>query len=137
MGAYKSKNRELKSNLEKVFAYFPSLKERKNLLAQRLSGGEQQMLAIGRALMANPKLLIMDEPSFGLSPILIVRIKRIIQEIKEREGTTIMVTEQNARLALSLGEYCYVVEAGRITLEGETSKLIQDERVKHAYLGIQ
>jgi len=137
LGAYENRNqREVKEGVEKVFTYFPRLKERRSLLAKRLSGGEQQMLAIGRALMARPKLLLMDEPSFGLSPILVMEIERIVEEIKEHEGMTILVMEQNARLALSLGEYCYVMETGSITLEGETSKLIQDERVKHAYLGL-
>jgi branched-chain amino acid transport system ATP-binding protein len=136
MGAYKERSqRKVKANLEKVFTYLPRLRERMHLLAQRLSGGEQQMLAIGRALMASPRLLIMDEPSFGLSPVLVAEIKRIIREIKANERMTILVAEQNARMAFSIGEYCYVLESGSITHEGDTADLLQDERVRDAYLG--
>ncbi len=136
MGAYKERNgRKSKENLERVFTYLPRLRERMHLFAQRLSGGEQQMLAIGRALMANPRLLIMDEPSFGLSPVLVAEIKRIITEIKQRENMTILVAEQNARMAFSIGQYCYVLESGQIAHEGSTAELLQDDRVREAYLG--
>jgi len=138
LGAYKCRDRaEIRKSLELVFAHLPRLEERKSLPAHSLSGGEQQMLAIGRALMAQPRLLILDEPSFGLSPVLVTEVKRIITEIREHTGMTILLAEQNARLALSLGEQCYVMESGSITLEGPTSKLIQDERVKKAYLGME
>lgn len=138
LGAYRCRGQnEIGKRLETVFDYFPRLEERKNLPAHSLSGGEQQMLAIGRALMSQPRLLILDEPSFGLSPVLVAQIKRIITKIRENTGMTILVAEQNARLALSLGEQCYVLESGRITLEGSTSELTQDERVKKAYLGME
>jgi len=138
LGAYKCRDQnEFRKRLEMVFRHLPRLEERKNLPAHSLSGGEQQMLAIGRALMSQPRLLVLDEPSFGLSPVLVTEIKRIITEIREHTGMTIFVAEQNARLALSLGEQCYVLESGRITLEGSTAELAQDERVKKAYLGME
>jgi len=138
LGAYRCPRRnEIEKRLQAVFDYLPRLEERKNLPAHSLSGGEQQMLAIGRALMSQPRLLIMDEPSFGLSPVLVDQIKRIITKIRENTGMTILVAEQNARLALSLGDNCYVLESGRITLEGSTSELAQDERVRKTYLGME
>ncbi len=138
LGAYRCPRRdEINKRLEAVFDYLPRLEERKKLPAHSLSGGEQQMLAIGRALMSQPRLLIMDEPSFGLSPVLVDQIKRIITKIRENTGMTILVAEQNARLALSLGDHCYVLESGRITLQGSTSELAQDERVRKTYLGME
>lgn len=135
LGAYlqKDKNRK-KENLDKIFEIFPVLKERKRQQAGTLSGGEQQMLAIARALMGNPTLLMLDEPSIGLAPIVVHEIGEIAVEINER-GTSILLVEQNARLALSLAQRGYVLESGNLVLEGKGKDLLVDERVKKAYLG--
>jgi branched-chain amino acid transport system ATP-binding protein len=135
MGAYTDKKRSrIEDNLERVFKSFPRLKERRNQVAGTLSGGEQQMLAIGRALMANPNLLLLDEPSMGLAPVLVDEIFSIIGEIN-RAGTTILLVEQNAYKALSIADRAYVLETGRISLSGSAKELMEDERVKKAYLG--
>ncbi len=135
MGAYLRKNKEeIQKDLERVFQHFPRLKERTNQLAGTLSGGEQQMLAIGRALMAKPKLLLLDEPSMGLSPILVNEIFDIIQEIN-KDGVTIVVVEQNANKALSIADRAYVLETGHITISGNAKDVASNPRVKEAYLG--
>jgi branched-chain amino acid transport system ATP-binding protein len=117
-----------------VFETFPRLKERAHQPAGTLSGGEQQMLAVGRALMSRPKLLLLDEPSLGLAPLLIREVFRIIRKINQ-EGTPILLLEQNAMAALNVADYCYVLETGSIVLEGTGKELLNDRRVKEAYLG--
>lgn len=135
MGAYMRRDKyKIKEDLERVYAHFPILKERTRQLAGSLSGGEQQMLAIGRALMSRPKLLLLDEPSLGLAPILVQETAGIIKEIHQ-EGTTILLVEQNAYLALKMSDRGYVLETGKIVFHGKTKDLLQDERVKRAYLG--
>jgi branched-chain amino acid transport system ATP-binding protein len=135
IGAYLRKDREqVKQDLEAVYRYFPILKDRKSQLGGQLSGGQQQMLAIGRALMAGPKLLLMDEPSTGLSPILVAEIGEIIKEIN-KAGHSVLLVEQNCRMALKLAHRGYILELGTITIEGESKNLINDERVKKCYLG--
>lgn len=135
MGAYTRRDQgELQADLDMVFGHFPRLKERVKQIAGTLSGGEQQMLATARALMAHPTLLMMDEPSMGLSPILVDEIFSIIRDIN-REGTTILLVEQNAHMALSTANRAYVLETGNIVMQGEASKLINDDQVRSAYLG--
>ena len=134
MGAFTQPNSTVTPNLEKVYEQFPRLKERRRQVAGTLSGGEQQMLAMGRALMSNPKLLMLDEPSMGLAPILVEQIFDIIQRLHEK-GTTILLVEQNARMALSVADRGYVLETGRVTLTGQGGELLADEAVKKAYLG--
>lgn len=135
MGAYSMKDKNLiNENLERVYQHFPRLKERGRQLAGTLSGGEQQMLATGRALMTNPKVLLMDEPSMGLSPLLVGEIFNIIEELHSA-GITILLVEQNAKMALSVSDRAYVLENGRISMEGNAKELLNDERVKKAYLG--
>lgn len=135
LGAYTRKNKkEIEENISKVFERFPRLKERKKQLAGTLSGGEQQMLAMGRALMSKPKLLLLDEPSMGLAPILVKEIFNIIQEINQT-GTTILLVEQNAHMALSIAHRAYVLETGKIVMEGKAESLLGNEQVKKAYLG--
>lgn len=135
MGAYtRSNKKEIADSLEMVYDRFERLKERRNQIAGTLSGGEQQMLAMGRALMSKPKIILMDEPSMGLSPLYVNEIFDIIQKIKS-EGTTVLLVEQNAKKALSIADRAYVLETGNIVLEGEASKLMNDESVKKAYLG--
>ena len=135
MGAYTRKNSaELKSDLEMVFSHFPRLKERVKQVAGTLSGGEQQMLAMGRALMSHPDLLMLDEPSMGLSPILVQEIFTIIQEIN-KAGTTILLVEQNAHMALSIADRAYVLETGHIVMEGAAKELLTNDDVRKAYLG--
>ncbi|WP_258358987.1 ABC transporter ATP-binding protein [Moorella sulfitireducens (nom. illeg.)] len=135
LGAYLHRSREgMKKSIQEVFRRFPRLRERQKQMAGTLSGGEQQMLAIGRALMSRPKLLLLDEPSMGLAPILVQEIFNIIKEINE-QGTTILLVEQNANMALSVAHRGYVLETGRITLTGSAAELISSEDVKKAYLG--
>lgn len=135
MGAYTQTDKsEIQKNLERVFRSFPRLKERQNQLGGTLSGGEQQMLAIGRALMSRPQLLLLDEPSMGLSPILVEEIFNIIQEINA-QGTSILLVEQNAQMALSVAHRGYVLETGKIVLEGASTDLLHDPMVAKAYLG--
>ncbi|NLE68701.1 MAG: ABC transporter ATP-binding protein [Clostridiales bacterium] len=135
MGAFTRKDRnQLASDLDLVFAHFPRLMERRKQLAGTLSGGEQQMLAMGRAMMSRPKLLMMDEPSMGLSPLLVQEIFDIIRAIN-KEGTTILLVEQNAQMALSLARRAYVLETGRIIKSGPGQALLEDEDVQKAYLG--
>ena len=135
MGAYTRKDKnEVQETLKKVYQRFPRLEERKNQLAGTLSGGEQQMLAMGRALMSHPKIILMDEPSMGLSPIYVNEIFDIIQEISAG-GTTVLLVEQNAKKALAIADRAYVLETGNIVLEGEARALMDDDSVKKAYLG--
>lgn len=135
MGAYIRKDRSsLKADYEQVFTYFPRLKERMNQPSGTLSGGEQQMLAIGRALMSKPKLLLLDEPSMGLAPLLVKEIFKIVETIK-KQGTTILLVEQNANQALQIADRAYVLETGKVIKSGNASELLQDDSVKRAYLG--
>lgn len=135
LGAYTRKDKaEITKSLEMVYERFPRLEERKNQVAGTLSGGEQQMLAMGRALMSNPRIILMDEPSMGLSPLLVSEIFDIIKVISEG-GTTVLLVEQNAKKALSIADRAYVLETGNITLSGKASDLINDDSVKKAYLG--
>ncbi|UCH16199.1 MAG: ABC transporter ATP-binding protein [Burkholderiales bacterium] len=134
MGAFSRQDSEIPDDIDKVFGVFPRLKERRNQLAGTLSGGEQQMLALGRALMARPKVLLMDEPSMGLSPILVDKIFEVVAEIHSR-GVTILLVEQNASRALALADRGYVMESGEITMAGEAKALLNDPKVRAAYLG--
>ena len=135
LGAYTRKDKaEITKSLKMVYERFPRLEERKNQVAGTLSGGEQQMLAMGRALMSNPRIILMDEPSMGLSPLLVSEIFDIIKVISEG-GTTVLLVEQNAKKALSIADRAYVLETGTITLSGKASDLIHDDSVKKAYLG--
>ena len=134
MGAYTRPNSEIEAGLKNVYEHFPRLEERKKQIAGTLSGGEQQMLAMGRALMSAPKLLMMDEPSMGLAPILVDEIFEIIKTL-HKAGTTILLVEQNAQMALSVADRGYVLETGRIVTSGTGEELLKDESVKTAYLG--
>lgn len=137
LGSYRRRNAAgVKRDLEWVFSLFPRLEERLGQLAGTLSGGEQQMLAIGRALLGRPRLLLLDEPSVGLAPRLVSEIARVLQEIN-RQGTTILLVEQNARMALQVAQYGFVLETGRIVLEGTAQELAANENVQEMYLGVQ
>ena len=135
MGAYTQKPTALSADLENVYERFPRLRERRRQVAGTLSGGEQQMLAIGRGMMSHPTLLMLDEPSMGLAPILVEQIFDIIQEL-HRAGTTILLVEQNAQMALSIADRAYVLETGRIVMSGTAKEMREDERVQKAYLGM-
>ena len=135
MGAYTRKDKnEIEESLKNVYKRFPRLEERKNQMAGTLSGGEQQMLAMGRALMSKPKIILMDEPSMGLSPILVNEIFDIIRSVSE-SGTNVLLVEQNAKKALSIADRAYVLETGKIALEGKAKDLLEDDSIKKAYLG--
>lgn len=134
MGAYKRNDKEVDSDLAKVFDRFPILGERKSQLGGTLSGGQQQMLAIGRALMARPKLMLLDEPSMGLAPLVVAEIFRVIKEINA-SGTTVLLVEQNVRQAIKIADYAYVMETGKIVLEGNREEIGKNPRVMEAYLG--
>lgn len=135
LGAFTRKDKdEITESLQMVYKRFPRLEERKNQISGTLSGGEQQMLAMGRALMSNPQIILMDEPSMGLSPILVNDIFEIIKDVSE-SGTTVLLVEQNAKKALSIADRAYVLETGNIVLEGKASALLNDDSVKKAYLG--
>ncbi|MDD6442391.1 MAG: ABC transporter ATP-binding protein [bacterium] len=135
LGAYTRKDsKEIQESLQMVYRHFPRLEERKNQPAGTLSGGEQQMLAMGRALMSKPSIILMDEPSMGLSPIFVSEIFEIIKEISE-SGTTVLLVEQNAKKALSIADRAYVLETGNIVLSGDAKELMNDESIKKAYLG--
>ena len=137
MGAYLRKNKQqIQSDYEMVYRHFPRLRERTRQMGETLSGGEQQMLAIGRALMASPKLLLLDEPSLGLSPVMCQEISRVIHEIRQRLDVSIILVEQNARMALKLADRAYVLVTGRIVLAGAANDLMNNEEVKKAYLGM-
>ncbi len=135
LGSYSRKDKnEIKENMELVLSQFPRLAERRNQLAGTLSGGEQQMLAMGRALLANPELIVLDEPSMGLSPLLVGEVFEIVKSFREA-GKTVLLVEQNAKKALSVSDRAYVLENGVITMSGKASELADDERVRKAYLG--
>ncbi len=135
MGAYTRKDKgEIEASLQQIYERFPRLKERKNQMAGTLSGGEQQMLAMWRALMSKPQIILMDEPSMGLSPILVNEIFDIIQSVSE-SGTTVLLVEQNAKKALSIADRAYVLETGNIVMEGKAQDLLEDDSIKKAYLG--
>ncbi|MDY4681902.1 MAG: ABC transporter ATP-binding protein [Lachnospiraceae bacterium] len=135
LGAYTRKDKDgIAADMKKVYELFPRLLERKKQLAGTLSGGEQQMLAMGRALMAKPKIILLDEPSMGLSPLLVKEIFHIIEDIN-KQGVTVLLVEQNAKMALAIADRAYVLETGRITLQGTGAELANDPRVQKAYLG--
>jgi len=134
MGAFVRKDNEVDADIEKVFAIFPRLRERRNQLAGTMSGGEQQMLAMGRALMARPKVLLLDEPSMGLSPIMVDKIFEVVADIHSR-GTTVLLVEQNASRALGLANRGYVMDSGEVTMSGDAKALLDDPKVRAAYLG--
>lgn len=135
MGAYTRKDKtEIEETLKTIYKHFPRLEERQNQLAGTLSGGEQQMLAMGRALMSHPKIILMDEPSMGLSPIFVNEIFDIIKEVSA-SGTTVLLVEQNAKKALSISDRAYVLETGKIVLEGKAAELLNNDSIKKAYLG--
>ena len=134
MGAFTQKNAGIDADIESVYEQFPRLRERKKQIAGTLSGGEQQMLAMGRALMSHPKLLMLDEPSMGLAPILVEQIFDIIRQL-HKNGTTILLVEQNAQMALSVADRAYVLETGKITLSGTGKELAESDEVRKAYLG--
>ena len=140
LGAYlRYRNREstlaIHHDLNQVFKLFPQLEDRRKQLAGTLSGGEQQMLAIGRALMAKPKLLLLDEPSMGLAPLIVQEIFRVLEQLRRENGTTILLVEQNAKAAIKLADYGYVLETGKVVLEGQADDLLENAEVKRAYLG--
>ena len=134
MGAHVRRDKEIEADIDKVFGIFPRLKERALQLAGTMSGGEQQMLAMGRALMARPKVLLLDEPSMGLSPIMVDKIFEVVETI-HRQGTTILLVEQNASRALGLANRGYVMESGEVTMDGDAKQLLNDPKVRAAYLG--
>lgn len=134
MGAYHRNDKDIHKDIEEVMQHFPILKERESQLGGTLSGGQQQMLAIARALLSKPKLLLLDEPSMGLAPLIVADIFKIIKEIKA-EGTTVLLVEQNAKQALRIADYGYVMETGKIIIEGNAKSLLEDPRIVEAYLG--
>jgi branched-chain amino acid transport system ATP-binding protein len=135
LGAYTRRDSGVAQDYERVYGYFPRLKERRHQQAGTLSGGEQQMLAISRALMLRPKLLLLDEPSFGLAPLVVQEIFRILRTINKQEGVSMLLVEQNASIALELADHAYLLETGRIILQGLSSVIASDESVRRAYLG--
>jgi branched-chain amino acid transport system ATP-binding protein len=135
LGAYTRRDSEVSQDFERIYGYFPRLKERRRQQAGTLSGGEQQMLAISRALMLRPKLLLLDEPSFGLAPLIVQEIFRILRTINKQEGVSMLLVEQNASIALELADHAYLLETGRIILKGPSSVISSDESVRRAYLG--
>lgn len=134
MGAYTRPKSEIEGSLATVYEWFPRLLERKNQMAGTLSGGEQQMLAMGRALMAKPRILLLDEPSMGLSPLFVGEVFKIIEAVS-KAGTTVLLVEQNAKKALSISDRAYVLETGRVVKSGKASELLEDDSIKKAYLG--
>jgi branched-chain amino acid transport system ATP-binding protein len=135
MGAYVRRDREVRADLERVAGHFPWMLERRNQEAGTLSGGEQQMLALARALVARPKLLMLDEPSLGLAPLIVQELFRVVTELNEQEGLTVLVVEQNANIALDVSNRAYVLEVGRVAVEGSSHELRQHEGVRRSYLG--
>jgi len=134
MGAYHRKDKDIKKDIETVMAQFPILEERRDQLGGTLSGGQQQMLAIARALLSKPKLLLLDEPSMGLAPLIVADIFKLIREIKN-DGTTVLLVEQNAKQALKVADYGYVMETGKVIINGKAKDLLEDPRIVEAYLG--
>jgi branched-chain amino acid transport system ATP-binding protein len=126
----------VRSDIEQVYRYFPALKSLRNNTSGYLSGGEQQMLVVGRAFMAHPRLMILDEPSLGLSPMLVKEIFKVLKELNEREGITLLLVEQNVKIALSIAQHAYIMENGRIVLDGTAQELLQNEDIKEFYLGL-
>jgi len=136
LGAYTRRDRKtVDADLERVFGYFPRLRERRTQQAGTLSGGEQQMLAVSRALMLAPKLMLLDEPSFGLAPLLVRELFSILRDIREREGVSMMLVEQNAAMALDLADHAYLIETGRVVLHGSSTELKNNDAVRRSYLG--
>ena len=135
LGAYTRRDRQVKSDIQRVTEYFPWMVERGGQRAGTLSGGEQQMLALGRALMSRPRLLLLDEPSLGLAPLITREIFRIVRELNEREGLTVLVVEQNAAIALEVASHAYVLEVGKVAVSGTSDELARDESVRKSYLG--
>lgn len=139
LGAYRrsraAKRSQMAQDMEKVYAMFPVLKDRMNQMAGTLSGGEQQMLAIGRALMSRPKMLLLDEPSMGLAPLVVKEIFKVIADLRKTDGTTVLVVEQNARAALAIAKRAYVMETGRVVMEGPAGELSRNPEIQRAYLG--
>jgi len=136
MGAYVRKDRaQVDADLERVFGYFPRLKERREQQAGTLSGGEQQMLAVSRALMLRPKLMLLDEPSFGLAPLIVKELFGILRTVNQKEQVSMLVVEQNAAMALDLADHAYVIETGRVVLSGTAAEIKRDDNVRRAYLG--
>jgi branched-chain amino acid transport system ATP-binding protein len=135
LGAYTRRDKSVAEDFERVYGYFPRLKERRRQQAGTLSGGEQQMLAISRALMLRPKLLLLDEPSFGLAPLIVQEIFRILRAINQKDGVSMLLVEQNASIALELADHAYLLETGRIVLSGPSNIISSDESVRRAYLG--
>ena len=134
LGAYTQPKHQVAEDMEKIYAMFPILKEKRHLPAGTLSGGQQQMLAIGRALMSRPKMLLLDEPSMGLAPIMVQKIFEVIRKVAA-DGMTVLLIEQNAKLALESSQRAYVMESGEITLNGDSARLLDDPKVRAAYLG--
>jgi len=135
LGAYTRRDRQVAQDFERVYGYFPRLKERRHQQAGTLSGGEQQMLAISRALMLRPKLLLLDEPSFGLAPLIVQEIFRILRTINTQDGVSMLLVEQNANIALELADHAYLLETGRMVMHGPSAVISSDESVRRAYLG--
>jgi branched-chain amino acid transport system ATP-binding protein len=136
LGAYTRRDRKaVDADLERVYGYFPRLRERRTQQAGTLSGGEQQMLAVSRALMLSPKLMLLDEPSFGLAPLLVRELFSILRDIREREGVSMMLVEQNAAMALDLADHAYLIETGRVVLQGSAKELKNNDSVRRSYLG--
>ena len=135
MGAYIRRDSGVAADIERVFGYFPILRERQNQVAGQLSGGQQQMLAIGRALMSRPKVLLLDEPSLGLSPLLVKEIFAIIRRLNAEEGVSMLLVEQNAKMALETAHYAYVLEVGRVVMHDTCERLMQSDRIREFYLG--
>jgi len=136
LGAYTRRDRKaVDADLERVFGYFPRLRERRAQQAGTLSGGEQQMLAVSRALMLSPKLMLLDEPSFGLAPLLVRELFSILRDIRAREGVSMMLVEQNAAMALDLADHAYLIETGRVVLQGSSQELKNNDSVRRSYLG--
>ena len=136
LGAYSRRNRKaVNADMERVYTYFPRLKERRNQQAGTLSGGEQQMLAVGRALMLDPKLMLLDEPSFGLAPLIVEELFGILRTINEKENVSMLLVEQNATLALNLADHAYLLETGRVVMSGTSQDIASDESVRQSYLG--
>ena len=136
LGGYIRKNGNIRKDLDMVYDYFPKLKERRNAVSGYLSGGEQQMVVMGRAMMAHPRIMLLDEPSMGLAPLLVEEIYAIIRRFNAEEKTSILIVEQNAKAALGISEYAYVMENGRVVLDGPSSKLAENEDIKEFYLGL-